>query len=147
MEARDRRGIDRVLPASPPSTPSPSATSKPRHAFEIRYTASERSRTPPAAAERVSGTVTLIGDDGRSPFEVAPLVSAARALRSALVAAAFCATAPREGGTYGTGTSKTLMSCGEASNSFRTQSAPVESVIGRTHLPLVVPSPTENITS
>ncbi|MFZ5894034.1 MAG: UvrD-helicase domain-containing protein [Myxococcota bacterium] len=75
-------------------------TQAPRRSFEIRYMPSEE-LVAPAARANVTGRVTWIQDDGALPETTDPLLSAARGpLRTALVAAGFCAHAHSEGNAY-----------------------------------------------
>jgi ATP-dependent helicase/nuclease subunit A len=72
----------------------------PRRSFEIRYMPSEE-LVPPASRTNHPGRVTWITDDGALPEAPDALLAAAKGpLRTALVAAGFCAAARAEGNAY-----------------------------------------------
>lgn len=72
----------------------------PRRSFEIRYMPSEE-LVPPTSRASKPGRVTWITDDGALPEAPDALLAAAKGpLRTALVAAGFCAAARGEGNEY-----------------------------------------------
>lgn len=69
----------------------------PRRSFEIRYMPAE-SLVPPPGKPLEGGRITVLRDDGSIPADADALVSSARGnLRTALLAAGYCALAHAEG--------------------------------------------------